>query len=213
MPGVTRGRFITLEGGEGTGKSTHAAALCEALERRGIDTLATREPGGAHGADEIRKLLVEGEPGRWDPVSELLLHYAARREHVVRTILPALEKGLWVVSDRFADSTLAYQGYGHGLGAEAVAHVHAVTVGDLKPDLTVILDLDPAAGLARASQRGGGEDRYERMALEFHGRLRQGFLEIAEAGPDRCVVIDAEQDVASVGAAIWRAVESRLNLP
>ncbi len=206
------GRFITIEGGEGVGKSTHARLLRERLEAHGIETVATREPGGAPGAEDIRKLLVDGEVGRWDAICEALLHFAARREHLTKTIRPALESGRWVVSDRFADSTMAYQGYGHGLGRETVAQLQELAIGDFAPDLTVLLDLPVAEGLARAAARAGGADRYERMDAAFHERLRAGFLEIAAAEPERCVIIDAGAEKETVRAEIWAAVRARLGV-
>lgn len=212
MNGAVRGRFITLEGGEGGGKSTQARRLAAWLEPRVGEVVLTREPGGAPGAEQIRHLLVDGDVQRWDPVAEALLHFAARRDHLVTTILPALQRGAWVVSDRFADSTMAYQGYGHGVDRAALADLYRICVGSLKPDLTLILDLPVDAGLARAAGRAGGEDRYERMGRDFHERLRQGFLEIARGEPGRCVVIDAAQDEDSVHAAIVAALGERLVL-
>jgi dTMP kinase len=207
---VTRGRFITFEGGEGAGKSTQVRLLVTALAGQGRDVLATREPGGATGAEEIRRLLVSGDPGRWDGVTEALLHFAARRDHLARTVWPALDAGRWVVSDRFADSTMAYQGYGHGLGREPIERLYAVTVGSFAPDLTLILDVPPESGIARTHARMDGEDRYERMDLSFHQRLRAGFLEIAALEPQRCVIIDASGSVDEVHAAILKAVAERL---
>jgi len=207
---VTRGRFITLEGGEGAGKSTQVRLLAEALRAGGINALATREPGGSPGAEQIRALLVDGAVERWDALTEALLHCAARREHLVNTVEPALAAGTWVVSDRFADSTVAYQGYGLGLGAEAVAEINKITVGDFAPDLTIVLDLPPEEGLARAVGRGDGAQRYERMTLDFHRRLRQGFLEIAKGEPGRCAVVDARPGAAEVQQAIRRIVAERL---
>ena len=209
---MTRGRFITFEGGEGAGKSTQVRLLVAALAGQGRDVLATREPGGSTGAEEIRRLLVSGDPGRWDGVTEALLHFAARRDHLARTVWPALDAGRWVVSDRFADSTMAYQGYGHSLGREPIERLYAVAVGDFAPDLTLILDISPEAGVARAHARHDGEDRYERMNLSFHHRLRAGFLEIAAREPQRCVIIDASRNVDEVHAAILNAVANRLPL-
>lgn len=203
-------RFITFEGGEGAGKSTQVKRLAERLRAATIDPVLTREPGGCPGAEDIRALLVQGEPGRWSPLTEALLNYAARREHLDRTILPALKAGRWVISDRFADSTVAYQGYGHGLGAETIARIHALVVGDFAPDLTLILDIPVKAGLERAIARTGNETRYERMDGGFHERMRQGFLDIARHEPKRCAVIDAGRDVDAVAADIWAAVQSRL---
>lgn len=206
------GRFITLEGGEGAGKSTQAAHLAVALAGRGLSPLVTREPGGSAGAEAIRALLVEGEPDRWDAVTEALLLYAARRDHVRRTIAPALARGEWVICDRFADSTLAYQGYGHGLDRTVITSLHRLAIGELQPDLTVILDLPAAEGLARAAARPGAAARYERLDTAFHERLRQGFLEIARREPERCVVIDAAASVEAVAAAVLDAVGTRLGL-
>lgn len=207
------GRFITLEGGEGGGKSTQARRLAEMLEHETREILLTREPGGSPGAEQIRGLLVDGEVHRWDAVTETLLHFAARRDHLANTVRPALERGVWVISDRFADSTMAYQGYGHGVDRSAIADLYRICVGSLKPDLTLILDLPVEAGLARAAGRGGGEDRYERMDVAFHERLRQGFLEIARQEPARCVVIDAARSEDEVHAQIIAAVRERMALP
>lgn len=209
---MARGRFITFEGGEGAGKSTQVARLVAALDGAGIATVRTREPGGSPGADAIRALLVTGETDRWDATSELLLHAAARRDHLVRTVWPALEAGRWVVSDRFADSTMAYQGSGHGLSRVAVATVHGLVAGEFAPDLTLILDLPVAQGLARAATRQGAETRYERMDVAFHERLRAGFLDIARREPGRCVVIDATAPVDAVAAEVAAAVGARLSV-
>jgi len=170
---ATRGRFITLEGGEGAGKSTQIKRLTARLAARGIEAVATREPGGTPGAEAIRSLLVTGDVARWDAVTETLLHYAARREHVEKTVRPALARGAWVISDRFADSTMAYQGHAGAVGAARVAALHKLVLGDFQPDLTLILDLPVQVGLARAKARAGIEDRYERMGLAFHEALRK----------------------------------------
>jgi dTMP kinase len=204
------GRFITLEGGEGAGKSTQIARLKAWLEGRGRTVLATREPGGSAGAEMVRKLLVEGPVERWDGVTEALLHYAARRDHLRATVWPALERGEWVLSDRFADSTAAYQGYGHGLAQPVLQRLYDITVGGFRPDLTLLLDLPVERGLARAAARRGTETRYEALPREFHDRVRAGFLEIAAADPKRCVVIDASGDIEATSAAVARAVAERL---
>ena len=210
------GRLITLEGGEGAGKSTQIRLLAEALRKAGLDPVVTREPGGAPGAETIRKLLVEGDVYRWLPMTEALLHYAARIEHVRTTIEPALSAGRWVVCDRFADSTVAYQGYGHDLGAETVYRLHRLTLGDFQPDLTVILDLPVETGLARAGGRHAGgnarEDRYERMDKAFHQRLRDGYLDIARRNPERCAVVDATKNEKAVHEWIRTLVHNRLGL-
>ncbi len=207
------GRFITLEGGEGTGKTTQVKRLAAALEARGLPVITTREPGGAPGAEAIRRLLVEGETGRWDPLAEALLHAAARRTHLVETVWPALVRGTWVISDRFADSTAAYQGYGLGLPGETLRRLHRLVTDGFQPALTLILDLPVDVGLARAGKRGGGEDRYERMGTAFHERLRKGFLEIAHANADRCRVIDASGTPEAVESAILAAVIDALRDP
>ena len=211
---MTRGRFITFEGGEGAGKSTQLRMLAESLSvNYGRNVVVTREPGGSPGAEDIRALLVQGEVDRWDSVTETLLHSAARRDHLARKVWPALDLGDWVLCDRFADSTLAYQGYGHGLDLEIIAAVTKVVLGEFGPDLTLILDLPVDVGLQRAGGRGGAEDRYERMGRDFHERLRQGFLTIASAESQRCVVIDAARSPECVQADILAAIEARLGKP
>jgi dTMP kinase len=206
------GRFITLEGGEGSGKSTQTKRLAKALEAKGHSVLVTREPGGSPGAEEIRALLVTGAPGRWDALTETLLVYAARADHVGRTIGPALIAEQWVVCDRFTDSTYAYQGAGRGLARETIRRIDSLVLDDFKPDLTLMLDLDVETGLKRASSRGGAESRFENFDRDFHERLRQAFLEIAKRNPDRCVLIDATQDEAAVASSIWAAVARRFGL-
>jgi len=209
---VSTGKFITFEGGEGTGKSTQVALLAAALRAAGIDVVTTREPGGAPGAEEIRNLLVNGAVNRWTPMSEALLNNAARSEHLDKTVFPALKAGKWVISDRFADSTLAYQGYGHGVPRKALDDLSSAVLGDFKADLTIIFDLDLETGLKRAGARGQGEDRYERMGHDFHQRLRQGFLQIAEAEPGRCALVDAATSIENVAAAIRTIVSQRLQV-
>ncbi len=209
---MAEAKFITFEGGEGAGKSTQIALLAEGLTAAGISVRTTREPGGTPGAEQIRALLVTGEAERWDAMTEALLHFAARREHLRGVVRPSLEAGQWVLSDRFADSTMAYQGYGHGLGRAAIERLYALAVGDFAPDLTLILDVPVTLGLERALARGDGEDRYEGLGAEFHERLRQGFREIAEREPGRCALIDARGEVASVQAAIRASVTERLGV-
>jgi dTMP kinase len=206
-----RGRFITLEGGEGAGKSTQAARLAEWLRGRGLEAVQTREPGGTDGAEQIRGLLVSGAADRWTPLTETLLHYAARADHVARLIRPALARGAWVVCDRFADSTRAYQGAGQGMDAAALDAIHRAVLGDFAPDLTLVFDISPEAGLARAAARGG-EARYESMPADFHARLRAAFLEIADSEPARCAVIDADQEPDAVERAMREIVRARLTL-
>lgn len=204
------GRFITLEGGEGAGKSTQIARLKSWLESRGKTVVATREPGGSPGAEMVRKLLVEGPAERWDGTTEALLHFAARRDHLCSTVWPALKSGVWVVSDRFADSTRAYQGYGHGLDLVMLERLYDIAVGEFRPNLTLILDLPVETGLARAAARRGTENRYESLPIEFHQRVKAGFLEIAKNHPERCAVIDAAQDIDTLAATIARTVGHRL---
>lgn len=209
---MSKGKFITFEGGEGTGKSTQVKLLADSLRESGLDVVTTREPGGSTGAEEIRSLLVNGAVNRWTPMSEALLNYAARTEHLDKTVYPALEKGQWVISDRFADSTMAYQGYGHGIDLATLKDLHLAVLGDFAPDLTLMFDLDLETGLGRAESRGEGEDRYERMGHDFHERLRKGFLDIAAGEPARCAVVDASQDIEQVAKAIRRIVSDRLQV-
>lgn len=211
-PATPQGRFITLEGGEGAGKSTQAALLTEALQAAGIGVVSTREPGGTDGAEAIRSLLIDAPDGRWSAVSEVLLHYAARREHLDQVIVPALARGTWVVCDRFADSTMAYQGYGLGCDRQMISALHRLVVGAFRPDLTVVLDVDPSLGHVRAAGRGQPSDRYERLDAAFHERVRAGFLAIARAEPERCLIIAATGTVAEVAARIRRSVAQRLRI-
>lgn len=207
---MTRGRFITLEGGEGAGKSTQAARLADRLRHHGLEVLRTREPGGSSGAEAVRELVVTGEPGRWSSRTEALLMYAARSDHLERTILPALAEGRWVICDRFADSSRAYQGAGGGAASTFIEALDKAVVGVDQPDLTLIFDLPVEVGLERAFGRGLFETRFESKGLAFHQRLREGFQAIAAAHPDRCVLIDATGDADAVEARLWRAVRERL---
>jgi dTMP kinase len=209
---VSRGRFITIEGGEGAGKTTQVSLLMAALDRARISAKATREPGGSPGGEAIRRLLLEGEGERWDAVAEALLLVAARSDHVARLIAPSLAQGVWVVSDRFADSTLAYQGYGRGLALEDLAALHRFALGNFAPDLTVILDLPAELGLARARARGSVGDRFEVLDQDFHERLRHGFRQIAAEDGARCMLIDGSNDPQTVHRAILDTVRSRLRL-
>jgi dTMP kinase len=209
-------RFVTFEGGEGAGKTTQIKRLGDRLAAAGIAAVATREPGGSSGAEAIRNLLVAGEVGRWDPLTEAFLMIAARRDHWLKTIKPALHQGSWVLSDRFHDSTRAYQGHGRGVADADIEALRRLAIGDTKPDLTLILDLPVADGLGRAQARlkakASGEDRFERMDTSFHERMRAGFLSIAKAEPERCAVVDARADVDAVHAAVVAAVNDRLGV-
>ena len=208
---LARGFFITFEGGEGTGKSTQLALLADRLRASGREVAATREPGGTPGAEAIRDLLVRGAADRWSPVSETLLMNAARRDHVERVIEPALARGAVVVCDRFADSTRAYQGVAGGAPAELIDTLETAVLGRTRPDLTLIFDLAPLTGLARAAGRSGGETRFETKGAVFHESLRAAFLAIARAAPERCVVIDASPNAQSVAQTVWATVAPRLN--
>ncbi len=207
-----RGRFITLEGGDGAGKSTQAAALCDWLSDRGIRAVRTREPGGAPGAEEIRALLLTGDPGKWDAVTEALLMNAARRDHIVRAIRPALARGDWVICDRFYHSTLVYQGHAGGVPMDTLRALIDAAVEDTRPDLTLILDIDPAAGLARTETRAGTETRFENKGDAFHARVVAGFRALAAEDPNRCVLIDAGRDREAVGESIAAIVSARLGI-
>jgi dTMP kinase len=206
-----RGKLISFEGGEGTGKSTQARLLKASLENKGKRVILTREPGGSPGAEQIRKLVVEGEPQRWTPLSETLLFLAARADHVARVIEPSLANSMWVVSDRFSDSTFVYQGVARGLGIDKVRRLQEAALGSFAPDLTIVLDLDPAEGLKRADRRASGEEnRFERFDVDFHETLRAAFRDIARSEPKRCVLIDSGRASDIVAVDVWRAVEERL---
>lgn len=207
---MARGRFITLEGGEGAGKSTQLKRLAARLEGAGVEVVATREPGGSPGAESIRELVLNGATDRWSPVTETLLMYAARRDHIERVIRPALTRGAWVVCDRFADSTRAYQGAAGGTDPALIAALETHILEDTRPDLTLIFDFPPETGLARAAARPGAEMRFESKGMAFHEKLREGFLAIARAEPARCAVIDAQGSIEEVEAAVWATVQARL---
>lgn len=204
---MARGKFITFEGGEGAGKSTQAKRLARRLEGAGIATLVTREPGGTDLGEDIRALLLKDRPK--DPVTELLLFAAARAEHMTAVIRPALEDGTWVISDRFMDSTRVYQGHLYGLEPELIRQLERYTVAPDFPDVTLILDLPPRAGMERAAVRGT-LSRYDAERIETHEALREGFLEIATAEPQRCILIDGHLSEDNVEAAVWQAVRERL---
>jgi len=202
-----KGRFITLEGGEGAGKTTQCALLAEALTSCHVPVLRTREPGGAPGAELLRGVLLGGGID-WAPRAETLLHFAARAEHVAKTIQPALDEGTWVVCDRFFDSTMAYQGYGQGADRLFIAGL--IRLLGIAPALTLVLDVPENVGAERMRRRGGDLDRYEKLDTAFHARVRQGFRAIAAAEPERCVVVDASGDVQTVHAAVMEVVRARL---
>jgi len=210
--------FISFEGGEGSGKTTQINRLSEFLNAKGQKVVATREPGGTTEAEKIRDFLVNRDGGNWSPEAETLLLYAARSMHVNSVIKPALENDKTVITDRFSDSTLAYQGYGHGYDLDKIIAIDELVLGGFKPDITFILDIDAEEGIARSTRRLAGEelgfdrleDRFERLDIEFHHKLRQGFLEIAKQNPKRCHVIDATQSLDEVTAEIQAILEKKL---
>ena len=213
MDASRRGRFITLEGGEGAGKSTQARLLAQRLKPMGISVIVTREPGGSPGAEALREVILSGKAAPFGPAGEAILFSAARIDHIDHTIAPALARGAWVISDRFADSTRAYQGAAGKLDPALIASLERVAVGEARPDLTLVLDLPAEKGLARAAARRGGEaaaDRFEREGLAFHETLRRAFLDIARAEPARCAIIDADRSPEEVAEAIWACARERL---
>ncbi|MGL5363193.1 MAG: dTMP kinase [Bosea sp. (in: a-proteobacteria)] len=207
------GRFITLEGGEGAGKSTLAKALSQRLQELGHKVTLTREPGGSAKAEAIREVILSGQIKAAGPVAEALMFYAARADHLDKLILPALKRDLWIICDRFSDSTRAYQGALGRIDAATLRSLERIVVGQAKPDLTLMLDLPPEIGLARADARRGSaaKDRFEGEGIGFHRRLRQAFLDIAAAEPARCIVIDAAGSQEDVAEMAWSALTARLN--
>ena len=201
-----RGQFISFEGGEGAGKTTQAQLLVEALDKAGIEAVLTREPGGTFGAEKIRDLVLEGTNDRWSGLTELLLMYAARLDHVEKLIRPALERGAWVISDRFADSSMAYQGIARGLGADKVQALHDVVMDGFGPDLTIIFDLDPVMAQQRVETRGEELSRFDQESMDFHNSLRDAFAQIASANPERVAKIDAGGPRDQVHTRILHAV-------
>jgi dTMP kinase len=217
---VTQGKFITLEGGDGAGKTTQAALLVERLKRVGVDVLQTREPGGTPRAEAIREALLSGKAKRYGPLGEAVLFYAARESHLELVIRPALERGTWVVCDRFSDSTRAYQGAAGGVPASIVDTLEIAVVGATRPDLTLIFDIPPEEGLRRSAQRkphgaageSGAADRFETMNIAFHKSLREEFLSIAKSEPDRCVILDAKVPAQRLADQVWATVRDRFQL-
>lgn len=201
----SQGRFLTFEGGEGSGKSTQVKRLVARLRALGLEVVQTREPGGSPGAESLRELLVTGEATRWSPISETLMMYAARANHLETVIRPALARGAWVVCDRFSDSTRAYQGAGGGVGLDLIERIDAAVVGPTQPDMVLVLDLPVEVGLQRASDRGDMENRFESKGMMFHERLREGFLRQAKTS-DRYHIIDAAQAIEPLSDTIWAEV-------
>lgn len=212
------GRFITFEGGEGSGKSTQLRLLQKYLESRGIDVVPTKEPGGTEVGLDLRHILVTGDKDKMDPVAEALLYYADRRIHLTKKVWPAMARGCWVLSDRFADSTMAYQYYGYNkrLEKETLDNLYQLAVGNFAPDLTVIFDIDVETGLARSYAKSQGmpekELRHESRGTEFHNNLRRGFLEIAEQNSGRCVVLNADKSVDELHKDVVAVINKRFGL-
>jgi len=207
-----KNKMIVVDGVDGSGKGVQTRRLQQLLTQCGYQTLLTREPGGSAAAEDIRKLLVEGEPDKWDSMTELLLMYAARKSHLRDTIYPALNSGQWVVSDRFADSSRAFQGIAGKLGLELVEQIHQLVVGSFVPDLTLILDIPESVALKRALKRGGGEDRFEKKGVDYQSRVRQAFLQIAAGDTRRYQVIDADQSIDEVSEQILDTVNRHFDL-
>ena len=205
-----RGKLITVEGGEGVGKSTNMAVIKSFLDDLGIEYVQTREPGGTRLAEQIRMLLLGKHQETMDSMAELLLIFAARAQHLKALITPALEAGTWVLCDRFTDATYAYQGAGRKLDWQLIARLETMVQGELRPDLTLILDLDPATGLQRASQRGGELDRFESEGLAFLQAVRAAYLQIAKADPERCAVINTAADAVEVRQCLLQTLQYRL---
>ena len=204
--------MIVIDGVDGSGKGVQSQLLLQALIDSGDKVILTREPGGSVAAEEVRQLLVKGEPEKWDAITELLLMYAARRTHLRDTIWPALAAGNWVISDRYADSSRAFQGIAGDLGLATVEQIHRLVVGEFEPSLVLILDISESIALARARQRGDDEDRFEKKGSEYHARVRAAFLQIAATDPARYRVINADQDIDSVNADIVSAVNEHFTL-
>lgn len=213
-----KGLFITFEGGEGTGKSTQLKLLADFLSQRNISVVTTKEPGGTDIGQELRRILVTGDKDKMDAVAEALLYYADRRIHMTKKVWPALEEGKWVLSDRFADSTVAYQYYGYDkrVPYQTLENLYKLTVGDFKPDLTILLDINPEIGLARSMAKAGHmtvkETRHESRALEFHNNLRNGYLEMAQKEPERFIVLNADKSIEDLHQEIIKVVTERLKL-
>lgn len=215
-----RGQFISFEGGEGGGKTTQIKLLAEKLQDAGIEVIQTREPGGSEGAEELRHILLTGDVAAWSPISEALLFAAGRSDHLEKLIRPSLEKGIWVLCDRFLDSTRAYQGVAGNVPHELIETIEKYVVADSLPDRTYILDLEPKVGLARANARMAdikaksadlAEDRFENMRLQFHLDLRECYLDIAKAEPERCHIINADQEIAPMHEDIWADAQKLIN--
>ena len=205
-------QFITFEGGEGSGKSSQINILKSKLIDKGIDVVCTREPGGTPSAEILRELVTTGEVNKWEPMTEALLMFASRYEHTKNLIIPSLENGKWVLCDRFYHSTYAYQGLGHGLGLEAMEALKKISIGEIEPDLVFFLDIDPIEGIKRTKNRHTNEDRFEKMDLSFHTKLREAFLGFSETYSENSVVINAGQEINKISDIIFEEIEKRFKI-
>ncbi|HUV21897.1 MAG TPA: dTMP kinase [Gammaproteobacteria bacterium] len=204
--------MIVIDGIDGSGKGVQSQRLLQTFLDAGESAILTREPGGSPAAEDIRQLLVKGEPQKWDDMTELLLMYAARRSHLRDTIWPALAANKWVISDRYADSSRAFQGIAGNLGLDTVERIHRLVVGDFEPALVIILDLPETIALARTEVRGDDEDRFERKGQDYHSRVRAAFRQIAATNPSQYRLIDADRDIAEVGADITQTINAQFSL-
>ena len=208
----TRNKMIVIDGVDGAGKGVQSRRLLKSLKNAELDAILTREPGGSPAAEEIRKLLVEGDPEKWDSMTELLLMYAARRTHLRDTIWPAIEAGRWVISDRFADSSRAFQGIAGELGLDLVEEIHQLVVGSFQPGLVLILDIPESIALQRAASRGDNEDRFEKKGSDYHSKVRQAFRQISLSNPEHYCLIDANQTIDHVSQKILEAINRHFDL-
>ena len=206
------GQFITFEGGEGSGKSSQINILKSKLIGKGIDVVCTREPGGTPSAEILRELVTTGEVNKWEPMTEALLMFASRYEHIKNLIIPSLENGKWVLCDRFYHSTYAYQGLGHGLGLKAMEALKKISIGEIEPDLVFFLDIDPMEGIKRTMGRHTNEDRFEKMDISFHTKLRDAFLGFSKTYSENSVVINASQEINKISDIIFEEIEKRFKI-
>lgn len=206
------GQFITFEGGEGSGKSSQINILKSKLIGKGIDVVCTREPGGTPSAEILRELVTTGEVNKWEPMTEALLMFASRYEHIKNLIIPSLENGKWVLCDRFYHSTYAYQGLGHGLGLEKMEALKKISIGEIEPDLVFFLDIDPMEGIKRTMGRHTNEDRFEKMDISFHTKLRDAFLGFSKTYSENSVVINADQEINKISDIIFEEIEKRFKI-
>ena len=205
-------QFITFEGGEGSGKSSQINLLKSKLIDKGIDVVCTREPGGTPSAEILRELVTTGEVNKWEPMTEALIMFASRYEHTKNLIIPSLENGKWVLCDRFYHSTYAYQGLGHGLGLESMEALKKISIGEIEPDLVFFLDIDPMEGIKRTIGRQTNEDRFEKMDISFHNKLRNAFLSFSKTYSDNSVVINASQEINKISDIIFEEIEKRFKI-